>query len=51
MTPTIEAHGLAKRYGKTSALDGLDLVAEPGQVVAVWAPTGGADLPPRKDIP
>ena len=30
MTPTIEAHGAQKRYGKTQALDGLDLVAERG---------------------
>ena len=28
MTPTIEAVGLRKRFGKTVALDGLDLVAE-----------------------
>jgi ABC-2 type transport system ATP-binding protein len=40
MTPTIEAHGLAKRYGRTRALDGLDLVAEGGQVVAVLGPNG-----------
>jgi ABC-2 type transport system ATP-binding protein len=40
MTATIEAHGLKKRYGKTTALDGLDLVAEPGQVVAVLGPNG-----------
>ena len=40
MTPTIEAHGLEKRYGKTVALAGLDLVAEPGQVVAVLGPNG-----------
>ena len=40
MTPTIEARGLTKRYGKTGALDGLDLVAEPGQVVAVLGPNG-----------
>jgi len=40
MTPTIEAHGLEKRYGKTAALDGLDLVADPGQVVAVLGPNG-----------
>src|SRR5919108_507777 len=40
MTPTIEAHGLIKRYGKTTALDGLDLVAERGQVVAVLGPNG-----------
>ena len=40
MTPTIEACGLEKRYGKTAALDGLDLVADPGQVVAVLGPNG-----------
>jgi ABC-2 type transport system ATP-binding protein len=40
MTPTIEAVGLHKRFGKTVALDGLDLVAEPGQVLAVLGPNG-----------
>src|SRR6187397_1788664 len=40
MTPTIEAAGLRKRFGKTVALDGLDLVAEPGQVMAVRGPNG-----------
>jgi ABC-2 type transport system ATP-binding protein len=40
MAATIEAHGLKKRYGKTVALDGLDLVAERGQVVAVLGPNG-----------
>jgi ABC-2 type transport system ATP-binding protein len=40
MPATIEAHGLKKRYGKTNALDGLDLVAEAGQVVAVLGPNG-----------
>ncbi len=40
MTATVEAHGLKKRYGKTQALDGLDVIAEPGQVVAVLGPNG-----------
>src|SRR3954454_4459401 len=40
MPPTIEAHGLTKRFGRTTALDGLDLVAEPGQVLAVLGPNG-----------
>ena len=40
MIPTIEATGLTKRFGKTVALDGLDLVAEPGQVLAVLGPNG-----------
>ncbi|MCU1378165.1 MAG: daunorubicin resistance transporter ATP-binding subunit [Acidimicrobiales bacterium] len=40
MTPTIEARGLVKRFGKVQALDGLDLTAEPGQVVALLGPNG-----------
>ena len=40
MTAMIEAHGLTKRFGKTTALDGLDLVADQGQVVAVLGPNG-----------
>jgi ABC-2 type transport system ATP-binding protein len=40
MTPMIEAHGLRKCYGKATALDGLDLVAQSGQVVAVLGPNG-----------
>ena len=40
MTAMIEAHALKKGYRKTSALDGLDLVAEPGQVTAVLGPNG-----------
>jgi ABC-2 type transport system ATP-binding protein len=40
MTPTIEARGLVKRFGRRRALDGLELVAEPGQVVAVLGPNG-----------
>ena len=40
MTPIIEASGLVKRFGKTTALDGLDLVAESGQVLAILGPNG-----------
>jgi len=40
MTPTIEAAGVVKRFGKENALDGLDLVAEHGQVVALLGPNG-----------
>jgi ABC-2 type transport system ATP-binding protein len=36
----VEAEGLVKRYGKVTALDGLDVVAEPGQVLAVLGPNG-----------
>ncbi|HEY8544720.1 MAG TPA: ATP-binding cassette domain-containing protein [Acidimicrobiales bacterium] len=38
--PIVEAQGLTKRYGKTTALDGLDFVADSGQVVAVLGPNG-----------
>ena len=40
MTPILEARGLTKRYGKTQALAGLDLVASPGRVVALLGPNG-----------
>src|SRR3954465_15408732 len=40
MAATIEARGVRKRYGGTAALDGLDLVAERGQVVALLGPNG-----------
>jgi ABC-2 type transport system ATP-binding protein len=39
-TPTIEAQGLTKSYGEVQALTGLDLSAQPGQVVAVLGPNG-----------
>jgi daunorubicin resistance ABC transporter ATP-binding subunit len=39
-TPIIEAHGLTKSYGEVQALAGLDLTAQPGQVVAVLGPNG-----------
>jgi ABC-2 type transport system ATP-binding protein len=40
MTPTLEARGLTKRFGDHIALDGLDLVVEPGQVLALLGPNG-----------
>ena len=40
MTPTIDARGLAKRFGYVQALDGLDLTIEPGQLVALLGPNG-----------
>src|SRR5689334_1743996 len=40
MDATIEATGVTKRFGKATALDGLDLVAEHGQVTAVLGPNG-----------
>lgn len=40
MTLAIEAHGLVKRYGKTTALDGIDLELEQGRVLGVLGPNG-----------
>jgi len=40
MTRAIEAHGLTKRYGKTTALDGIDLEVEEGRVLGVLGPNG-----------
>ena len=38
--PAILAEGLYKHYGKTRALDGLDLVADQGTVLGVLGPNG-----------
>src|SRR5438046_10291541 len=40
MTPILEARGLTKRFGQTQALAGLDLVVNPGRVVALLGPNG-----------
>jgi ABC-2 type transport system ATP-binding protein len=40
MAPIIDARALTKRFGRVQALDGLDLTAESGQVVAVLGPNG-----------
>jgi ABC-2 type transport system ATP-binding protein len=40
VTPTIDASGVVKRFGKTVALDGLDLHAEQGAILAVLGPNG-----------
>jgi oleandomycin transport system ATP-binding protein len=40
MTHAIEAHGLTKRFGKTQALDGIDLVVDEGRVLGVLGPNG-----------
>src|ERR1700743_2444102 len=39
-TPAIEAEGLVKHYGKTTALDGLDLTVAPGTVYGLLGPNG-----------
>ncbi len=38
--PLLEARGLTVRFGKVTALDGLDLVAPPGEVLAILGPNG-----------
>ena len=40
MTTVIEAEGLAKRFGATQALAGVDLHAESGRVLALLGPNG-----------
>ena len=40
MNPTLEAADLMKSFGKTHALDGLNLTMEPGQVMALLGPNG-----------
>jgi oleandomycin transport system ATP-binding protein len=40
MTNAIEASGLIKRFGKTTALAGVDLVARQGTVLGVLGPNG-----------
>ncbi len=38
--PLVEAHAVTVRFGKVTALDGLDVTAPPGQVLAVLGPNG-----------
>jgi ABC-2 type transport system ATP-binding protein len=38
--PAVEARGLVKRYGPTTAIDGLDLTVERAAVTAVLGPNG-----------
>jgi oleandomycin transport system ATP-binding protein len=40
MTYAIETHGLVKRFGKVTALNGLDLQAREGTVLGVLGPNG-----------
>ncbi len=40
MTPVIETSGLTKRYGRTLALDRLDLTVRPGEVHGYLGPNG-----------
>src|ERR687887_251633 len=40
MTRMIEAAGVVKRFGKTTALDGLNLFADQGSILALLGPNG-----------
>ncbi|GAB3106831.1 ABC transporter ATP-binding protein [Janibacter alkaliphilus] len=40
MSPVIDVEGLVKTYGRTRALDGLDLRVEPGEVHGFLGPNG-----------
>ncbi|SDL98184.1 putative spermidine/putrescine transport system ATP-binding protein [Nonomuraea maritima] len=40
MTASVEFRGLRRTFGRTVALDGLDMVIEPGEFVALLGPSG-----------
>jgi ABC-2 type transport system ATP-binding protein len=40
MTPALSARGLSKRYGRTTALDAVDLEVAPGELVGLLGPNG-----------
>ncbi|MDP4501562.1 ABC transporter ATP-binding protein [Nonomuraea turcica] len=40
MTASVEFRGLRREFGKTVALDGLDLIIAPGEFVALLGPSG-----------
>jgi ABC-2 type transport system ATP-binding protein len=61
MSPTIEAHGLTKRYGRTVAVDGLSFQVDAGRVTGFVGPNGagksttirlllGLDAPDAGDV-
>jgi branched-chain amino acid transport system permease protein len=39
-TPLLEVHGLTKRFGGVTAVDGLDLTVHAGEIVALIGPNG-----------
>ncbi len=50
MTAIIEARGLKKQYGKTTALNGIDLTIEAGRIVGLIGPNGSGKTTAIKSI-
>jgi ABC-2 type transport system ATP-binding protein len=48
--PCIEARGLRKTYGKTTALDGVDLTVESGRILGLIGPNGAGKTTALKAI-
>mgnify|MGYP001813703495 FL=1 len=50
MTPIVSARGLTKRYGRTVAVDGIDLDIPPGRIVGLVGPNGAGKTSALKAI-
>ena len=50
MTPIISARGLTKRYGRTTAVDHIDLEIPPGKIVGLIGPNGAGKTSALKAI-
>ena len=50
MTPIVSAHGLTKRYGRTTAVDHIDLDIPPGRIVGLVGPNGAGKTSALKAI-
>jgi ABC-type multidrug transport system ATPase subunit len=50
MTLAIEAVGLVKRFGKTLAVDGVDLAVRPGMVLGLLGPNGAGKTSNAQDL-
>lgn len=50
MTPIISARGLTKRYGRTVAVDNIDLEIPPGRIVGLIGPNGAGKTSALKAI-
>ena len=50
MTPIVSARGLTKRYGRTTAVDHIDLDIPPGRIVGLVGPNGAGKTSALKAI-